>query len=391
MSYYRLDETKARLEKVREILRREKLDAALVYFDELNVANGWYLTGWCPQFEKGCVLVPRDGEPLLLGGPESEPFARMSSAIAETRNFPPFMVPDEEYPNATISTFAALSAELRDKGIPMKALGVVGTAALPHAVYTQLEAGFAGCRLVDITAAYERLRALKSPWEIENIRSAFALAHAAYGAMKARIAPGVREYEVAADGEYVCRRTGASGFAFSCIVGSGERSDAVVPTALDKQIASGELVMIGIAPRVNGYAGVVGDTLPATGSYTARQKECVNWLREAFRLTRAMLKPGVRGRELDVPARTLFERRGLLRYLVCPFAHTIGLMEAEGPFFGPHGDDVLAPGMTVCVDVSFFGHPEFHGARIETGYEITERGCRPLCPPLDELFNRDVA
>jgi Xaa-Pro aminopeptidase len=200
----------------------------------------------------------------------------------------------------------------------------------------------------------------------------------------------VREYEVAAEGEYVCRRAGASSFAFSCIVGSGERARAVVPTALNKAMKDGELAMIGIAPRVNGYAGVVGDTLPVNGTYTKRQKECMNHLREAFRLTRAMLKPGARGREIDVPARAAFVKHDLIRYLVCPFAHTIGLMEAEGPFFGPHGDDVLVPGMTVCVDVSFFGHPEFHGARIETGYEITESGCRPLCPPMDELFSHDV-
>lgn len=71
MAYFNLKETQARLEKVRAILRERQLDAALIYYDELNVANGWYLTGWCPQFEKGCVLVPLAGEPLLLGGPES--------------------------------------------------------------------------------------------------------------------------------------------------------------------------------------------------------------------------------------------------------------------------------------------------------------------------------
>jgi Xaa-Pro aminopeptidase len=116
----------------------------------------------------------------------------------------------------------------------------------------------------------------------------------------------------------------------------------------------------------------------------------VNYLREAFRLTREMLRPGVSGRELDVPARKSFVRRDLIRYLVCPFAHTIGLMEAEGPFYGPNSDDVLEPGMTVCVDVSFFGHPEFHGARIETGYAITETGYEPLCPEMDALFSKDA-
>lgn len=390
MSYFNSDETKKRLEKVRDILRAKKLDAALIYYDELNIANGWYLTGWCPQFEKGCVLVPVGGEPLLLGGPESEPFAKMSSAITETRNFTPFMVPDEEYPNAQISTFKSLSEEMTKKHLPMNAIGIIGTASLPHNVYVQFEKGFSSSKLVDITDEYEILRAHKSPWEVKNIKSAFGLTYTAYEAMSKKIAPGVIEYEVAAEGEYVCRKRGANSFAFSCIVGSGERADAVVPTALNKEMKAGELVMVGIAPRINGYAGVVGDTLPVSGTYTARQKDCMNYLREAFRLTKGMLKPGVKGREIDVPARQSFIKNDLIKYLVCPFAHTIGLMEAEGPFYGPNSDDVLAPGMTVCVDVSFFGHPEFHGARIETGYVITETGCEPLCPEMDAYLSKDI-
>ena len=72
MAYYNRTETEKRLQGLRDILRKHNLDAGLVYFDELNIANGWYLTGWCPQFEKGAVLVPAVGEPILLGGPESE-------------------------------------------------------------------------------------------------------------------------------------------------------------------------------------------------------------------------------------------------------------------------------------------------------------------------------
>ncbi len=390
MSYYHAQETEKRIEKVRDILRKNALDAALIYYDELNVANGWYLTGWCPQFEKGCVLLPVDGDPLLLGGPESEPFAKMSSAITDTRNFTPFMVPDEEYPNAKISTFDSLYKELAAANIPMRSIGIVGTPALPHNVYVQFEAGFSGSKLVDITDEYEALRAIKSPWEVEQIRSAFTLTFEAYEAMKAIVAPGIYEHQVAAEGEYVCRKAGANSFAFSCIVGSGERAKAVVPTALNKKMLDGELVMLGIAPRINGYAGVMGETLPVNGTYTQRQKDCVNYLRETFALTKEMLRPGVTGRELDVPGRKSFVKNGLIDYLVCPFAHTIGLMEAEGPFFGPNSEDVLVPGMTVCVDVSFFGHPEFHGARIETGYVITENGCEPLCPPMDAILSKNV-
>ena len=94
MGYLERSESDARIAKVRQLMAARALDVVLVYYDEFNIGNGWYLTGWCPQFESGSVLVPRTGEPMILGGPESEPFAKLDSAIIETRNFPVFMVPD---------------------------------------------------------------------------------------------------------------------------------------------------------------------------------------------------------------------------------------------------------------------------------------------------------
>ena len=390
MSYFNQKETEKRIVKIREIMKEKELDAALIYYDELNIANGWYLTGWCPQFEKGAILLPMEGDALLLGGPESEPFAKMSSAIRETRNFTVFMVPDEEYPNATIIDFEKLYDELNAKGIALKKIGIVGSPVIPHAVYTQFANGFKDVELVDITDEYEGLRAYKSDWEQTNVRNAVELSYKAYPAMKALVKPGIYEHEIAAEGEYVCRKNGASSFAYTTIVGSGERSNAVVPTAINKELKAGEWVMLGIAPRVNGYAGTFGETVPVSGVYSEEQKWAINVLRRVLRETKKMLKPGVSGKEIDVPGREIFKEEGLLKYLVCPFAHTMGLMEAEAPFYGPNSEDVLQPGMTVNIDVSFFGHPVLHGARIETSYLITEDGCEALCPELDKLFEDDI-
>ena len=390
MAYYNLAETEKRIKAVRELLAAKGLDAALVYFDELNVANGWYLTGWCGQFEKGAVLVPLRGEPILLGGPESEPFAQMNSAVTKVRCFPVFMVPNEEYPNATILNFSQLNAELKAEGTVLRRIGFVGTATIPHQVYVDFAAGFEGVELVDITDEYETMRAYKSDWEVEQVQAATALCDIAYDEMVKAIKPGAPEYAVAAAGEAVCRIRGAHSFAYSTIVGSGERAKAVVPTATDRIMQDGELVMIGIAPRINGYAGTVGDILPVSGAYTQQQKDLINHLREVLRQTQALLKPGMTGRELDVPGRKYFEKHGLMKYLVCPFVHSIGLMEAESPFFGPNGDFVLAPNMTVMVDVSFFGHPNLYGGRIETGFVITETGSRPLSPKMFEYFSKDL-
>lgn len=385
MGYLPKEERDTRLKKVREIMQARNLDAVLVYYDEFNIGNGWYLTGWCPQFESGAVLVPREGEPMILGGPESEPFAKLDSAITETRNFPVFMVPDEEYPNATIIDFPGLFEELKSKLNQVKKVGLVGGGRMPAEVHAQILAGFQGVELLDLTGEYLELRHAKSAWEREQIRAAFKVADQCYEAMRRKVAPGVTEIEVAAAGEYAARKRGATGYGFSAIVGSGARSNAVVPTATSKELKAREMVMIGISPKVRGYAGVVGDTLPASGKLTNSQKECLKHLRETFNITKEQLFPGKTGMEIYAPAKAYYDRQGLTKYLVCPFAHTIGINEAEAPFFGPRSRDVLQPGMTVCIDVSFFGHPEFNGMRIETGYEITEKGPVPLSPKMDRI------
>ena len=390
MAYYNLEETNKRIANVRKILKAKGLDAALIYYDEVNIADGWYLTGWCPQFEKGAVLLPADGEPLLLGGPESEPFAKMSSAITDTRCFYTFMVPEEEYPNATISTFETLAKEMAGRGIVFNKVGIVGTSYFPHALYTQFEEGFKGAQLIDITDEYDELRYIKSPWEIENIRTAFSFTYDAFLAMQAKVRPGATEIEIAAEGEYIARKRNANNFAFACMVGSGKQSNAVVPTATNKIMEAGEMVMMGLAPRYNGYSGVFGETLPVSGEFTQSQKDVLNIVRETYRATKEMLKPGLAGTEIDVPGRKIYEKHGLTPYIVCPFLHTIGLMEAERPFFGPTSKDILKPGMTVSIDISFFGHPEHHGARIESGFLITEKGYEPFSPEMDVRLSGEL-
>lgn len=387
MGYLSKDRSQARIAKVRAIMEAKDLDIVLVYYDEFNIGNGWYLTGWCPQFECGTVLIPRTGEPIILGGPESAPFAKYDSAITETRNFPVFMVPDEEYPNATIIDFPQLFEELNSMLDKIKRVGMVGAGRMPADCYRQIEEGFTGVDLVDITEDFVSLRFIKDAWEIEQIRASFALTDKAYEAMKAIIAPGVSEIEVAAAAEYAVRKNGACGFGFGTIVGSGERSNAVVPTASSKKLEDGELVMLGLSSKVNGYAGVFGHTVPVSGEYTESQKLCMKHLSTAYKLTKEALVVGKTGAEVDAPARAYYKENGLLKYLVCPFVHTIGLHEAESPFFGPESQDVLTPGMTICIDVSFFDHPEWYGTRIESGFEVTAEGIVPLSPKMDEIIS----
>ncbi len=44
--------------------------------------------------------------------------------------------------------------------------------------------------------------------------------------------------------------------------------------------------MVGIALKVQGYAGVAGHTLPVSDSYTSQQKKCLQYLKEVCRITK---------------------------------------------------------------------------------------------------------
>ena len=183
-----ISEFQARVVRFQALLRQHNLDAGLVYYDELRSANGVYLSNWVPQFESGAILVPPDGEPCILGGPESEPFAKADATIKKTFNVPVFMVPDEEYPSARILSVGEVMAEALP-GRSLRRLGVVGLGVMPHALYEQLTQQLSGVELVDITEPYEQLRWFKSDAEVASIRAAFGIATQALAPMSARSPP----------------------------------------------------------------------------------------------------------------------------------------------------------------------------------------------------------
>ena len=166
------------------------------------------------------------------------------------------------------------------------------------------------------------------------------------------------------------------------VVASGPRAAGVIPIASDRVLKEGEEVMIGLSTRFEGYASVSGDTVPVGQVDSSLNKHRDN-LVEAFRIAREQLVPGRSAQEMDAPVRAFLDAKGYAPYLVCPFFHTLGLNEADHPFFGPNSHDRLEEGMVISIDVSTFGHPEFPGGRLETVYAITATSAEALAPGVE--------
>jgi Xaa-Pro aminopeptidase len=374
-----------RVERVRRLMRQYQADAALVYHDELHMANGCYLTNYWPTIEAGAVLVPPDGEAVLLGGPEAEPYAREVSAVQRMRAVECFIVPEEEYPGAVILSLPQVFAEAMG-GRPLRRLGLVGYDILPHGLFEALRDAFPVVEFIDLSREYEMLRAVKSEAEMAMLAHAFDIGAAGLKAATAEIRPGVSEYAVIGAAEGRMRSLGIDGFNFRGISASGPRSNGVVPPASGKLLQDGELLLLGFSPKHRGYAAGACCTFSVSPRPDSEQSRFLGHLAEALRVTRDALKPGMQGHDIDAVPRGFLSDLGYGPYLTMGFVHTVGLNEYERPFFGPTSDEVLEPNMTVCIDVSMFGHPVFHGSRVESGYVIRETGAEPLSPALESLI-----
>ena len=71
----------ARIDAAREIVKRNKLDAIMVFSTECEPAQVRYFADYWPSFETAAVLIPAKGEPALLIGPESLTYASARTKI----------------------------------------------------------------------------------------------------------------------------------------------------------------------------------------------------------------------------------------------------------------------------------------------------------------------
>jgi Xaa-Pro aminopeptidase len=375
----------SRISKVKNLAKEKGLDFIFIYFDEYNVMNGRYLTGLWPTIERMAVVVSNYSEPFLIGGPEAGPIAKMESKIKLVESSLVFMVPEEEYPEAEILNFIQICKKyFGNKKI--EKVGIVGVQSLPFQIYHQLENELKNVEFIDITKEYETLRYVKSEWEIEMTKKAYEIADEGFKKLIQSVKENKREYEAAAEAEYVARKFGADGLGYRTIIGTSKRARAIVPPASDRFFKKGELVLAGFSPRYNGYSGTACYPIIVGEKKSKTQDKFINDICYALYLTKEKLKPGLIGKEIDAVPRKYLIDKGYEKYMLMPFVHSSGLCEYERPFFGPNSEDMIQENQVICIDITLFGHEEIPGIRVETGYKITKNGSVPFSVFMEKLF-----
>lgn len=377
-----------RIKNLKELMSEKGMHTCFIYGDEYRRENLRYISNYWPLFERGTLVVPLEGEPIVLAAPEGEMICREMSAWGDIRLIPDFAcvtVPDEiEYPQANYTNFKTVFEGLK-VGTGFKKVGIIGIDAMPGAVYSAIAQNLKGSEIVDANELLFKLRLNKSKNEINCLKRAAKIADAAYRALIDVAEPGKTELELEAAAHYAAKKEGAENVPF-CLVSSGERVNTIIGRATEKIIKDGDMVMAALAIQYQGYVATINFPF-VVGKMTHGQADFINILVEGYYIAVSNLKGGNEQKQLVKKVKDFFAQKGMSKYDLYPPLHGCGVAEAESPYPNENTKGIFTEGMTVNIDLSLFGHKDGSN-RIEAGFVITKDGCEPMSELVNELCRK---
>jgi Xaa-Pro aminopeptidase len=188
--------------------------------------------------------------------------------------------------------------------------------------------------VADCTPILSGMRMAKEPGEIERIRRSARVAEAGMKAAVRAAKPGVTESRVAAEAEWAMRYAGAEEF-YRTYVSSGPRTNIAHGLPTNRRIRNGELVMIDLAPVVEGYSADLCRTVCA-GRPTAEQRAAYDLYLGAQQAAIARVKAGAQMADLEAAMHGSLRQAGHEKHVFGPPIHGVGIEFEEAPLPAGH-------------------------------------------------------
>ncbi len=246
---------------------------------------------------------------------------------------------------------AVLSREIRSRGF--RRIGVILRQLMSADTLEGVREGVPGCELVDFTAEFSRIKAVKSPEEWALIDRCLRAHEQLMAMVPALLRPGRMEYEVLADLEHASRYL-CCDWLGNVAVGSAPGGGGVPfhqNPAANRRIERGDGVTVMI--EVSGPGGIYGELARTfcLGEPAPALLELYETARDVQHAVAAAARPGVTGRELNEVFDDFVTARGIAKN--GRFAgHGQGYDMMEAPVICPQEEMALEEGMFLAI------HPE---------------------------------
>jgi len=304
-----------RWERAQQACRDEGLEALVAvsrggavpdsYADVMWLANHYDPFVYCADLPRwwvgrshAAVVVPAEGEPtLVIDIPD---WRRDLVAIEDVRMV--FDVPK------------GIADVLAERGTTAGRVGFAGGHAMLVSPYRRLLEVTGGIELVPADDVMERLRAVKSPAELELLREASEIGSRVMQAMmEAALKPGTTEADAVAAGMDVAVRAPVA--VYDVAVASGPHSMRYtwgrLPSWTDRVLEPGDFFHVDTYGAHEGYLYDFSRTCVVGGEPSPEQLEVLEAAIDSVEAGIAAIGPGVKAREVCSAVRDVLEARGM--------------------------------------------------------------------------------
>jgi len=374
------DERKHRLERARQLMQQNKLDAilmiggtSLVYFSGIR---------WWNSERLFAMVQPAKGEAFFVC-----PKFEQDRAMEQIHN--PHSPFDKNVELRTWeedeSPYQQVARGLMDRKLDGGRLGIEETVRFIFSDEVQKAAP--ALQIVSATPVTAGCRMIKSSHELELMQLANEVTLAAYEAAYRSLKEGMTQHDF---GRLVSAAHQQQGFDGGASVQVGDNSALPHGSAKPQVIREGTILLIDGGCEVEGYNSDISRTF-VLGKPTDKMKKVFEIEYRAQSAALAAAKPGVPCEAVDAAARKVIGDAGYgpdYKYFTHRVGHGIGMDGHEWPYLVRGNKQPLAPGMCFSDEPGIYIRGEF-GVRLEDDMHITEDGAKlftPQSPSLEDPF-----
>lgn len=362
---------RARLEKLRTLMRKHDFNCVAI----MPGPNMHYFAGLGFHLSERPILAffPSEGDPaLVVPGFESFKATNSTGPFA----WRVFAWSDEE---GVGNAFAACCQvlQLANKRVGVEKLG------MRVEEYWLLQTHAPGVAALPADPLITTMRQVKDAAELKKMKAAVKLVEAVLEDTLPKIKIGMTEKEVAAELMVGLFKGGSEALPFEPLVQTGPTSATPHAHPGDRKIAEGDLLIIDIGARVDGYTSDLTRTF-AVGTISEKAKQIYELVKQANVEARQAARPGLTCEALDQVARTIIDEADYGEYFIHRTGHGLGLEGHESPYIVEGNTNLLEPGMTFTIEPGVYIQG-IGGVRIEDNVVITKTGAETLT-----TFSRDL-
>jgi len=231
------------------------------------------------------------------------------------------------------------------------------------------------------------LRLIKSETEVNLLQTACGITGNAFKRVLKKVRPGITEYEVQAEIDHEFTISRAGGHGYQPIIAAGTNACVLHYVSNHQTCMAGDLLLFDFGAEYANYSADMSRTIPVSGRFSARQRDCYN---SVLRVQRELIKhylPGSTIQHINDMANQLMEEEmiqlGLFsrkevqkqnpeaplfkQYFMHGTAHFLGLdVHDTGP-----KETVFQPGMVLTCEPGLYIEAENIGIRLENDILIT--------------------